>query len=481
MDPHVSRSVARCRPGSAGFVCMVGVISLMLLPSAKGQMFQVFELAPLGKDTETVATGINNLGVVVGVSVDAAGKNSPVSWICTAQKAGSPKVLPLFSPVGGKPWDINDLGWVVGEAVHSSSRTVATLWPNSKTISGLHDGEKFCAAYSINEFGETAGYYVQQDGVPGAFVIRDGRFSLLDDSQSTRGGCINDLGTVLANYVSENESRPFLLQNGIATDLPLPPGSTQAEGWKLNNAGQVVGSAQLENQQEEAVLWQNGSAHLLDHLGGGYSSATDLNHFGVIVGVSHVPPPSSVNLPVGVESIAKSGKTSMTFVNEPQRAFIRQGLGAPMKNLNTLIPPTSKWVLLSASAINDKGWIVGHGLVDKAPNNSGGSLFLPRGFLLVPVAGSFVPALDVSYRLPPGAGSLKMGDTVDVLLHANHPVVKLQFSLNGIPQSVPKSEPFRFRIAPTQAGVMKLVFRSLDKSNRTLAEKSVDLTVLAAP
>jgi probable HAF family extracellular repeat protein len=34
-----------------------------------------------------------------------------------------------------------------------------------------------------------------------------------------------------------------------------------------------------------------------------------------------------------------------------------------MQNLNSLLPPNSGWLLLSASAINNNGQITGHGII----------------------------------------------------------------------------------------------------------------------
>jgi probable HAF family extracellular repeat protein len=68
----------------------------------------------------------------------------------------------------------------------------------------------------------------------------------------------------------------------------------------------------------------------LGTLSGGFSAALDINNRGQIVGDSN------------------------------NRAFLYQD--GSMYDLNSLIDPSSGWVLESASAINDSGQIVGYGI-----------------------------------------------------------------------------------------------------------------------
>jgi probable HAF family extracellular repeat protein len=79
--------------------------------------------------------------------------------------------------------------------------------------------------------------------------------------------------------------------------------------------------------------------HDLGTLGGDKCLARDINNQGQIVGYSEVVAGDST-----------------------QHAFVYSG--GTMVDLNDLIDPASGWVLSSASAINESGWIAGTGCIN---------------------------------------------------------------------------------------------------------------------
>jgi len=130
-------------------------------------------------------------------------------------------------------------------------------------------------------------------------------------------------------------------------------GGRKSSAYGINNLGEVVGESdfQLVNNPSttafvlpgtsltgtHAFLWTEAKGMKdLGHLGGGYSIAQAINNNGEVVGYSTLP-----------------GGT--------RRAFRWSSFGG-MKDLNTLLPSGSGWVLTEANDINDRGQVVGNGL-----------------------------------------------------------------------------------------------------------------------
>jgi probable HAF family extracellular repeat protein len=131
---------------------------------------------------------------------------------------------------------------------------------------------------------------------------------------------------------------------------PMPPVEYQDGGWisstasgeicgqatAMNEAGTVVGwTLPSDGDEGHAFSWHGGAMRDLGTLGGGYSSANDVNDSGTIVGVS---------LDLG----------------EDPHAFIEQD--GRMLALDTIVDPPPEGTVTEAASINDDGRIVANGL-----------------------------------------------------------------------------------------------------------------------
>jgi probable HAF family extracellular repeat protein len=128
-------------------------------------------------------------------------------------------------------------------------------------------------------------------------------------------------------------SHAFFWEDGAMTDLGTLGGDNSEAIW-LNDAGVVVGSADLPGSQiHHAAYWSNGQIHDLGTVPGDpCSRGRGLNARGQVVGLS-----------------------SDCF--NALHAFVWEE-GGPMWDLNSLIAAGSGWQLTRALNINDRGEIL---------------------------------------------------------------------------------------------------------------------------
>jgi probable HAF family extracellular repeat protein len=188
--------------------------------------------------TSSTATGLNNLGQVVGYSDTGAGECHAFLWdpIDGMRDLGS--LDGTFSRACG----VNDSGRVVGYAITGDSHEVAFLWDPQHGMSAL-PSEEWAEAYTINNLGEAAG-------------CAGGRPVRWPPGQSSR-----PLG--------------FMFQ--------------QARPYRINDAGRIAGASDLpaSGAWMEAVLWNpDSTAVFLGSFSEAGSEAWDLNVSGEAVGWS---------------------------------------------------------------------------------------------------------------------------------------------------------------------------------------------------
>jgi probable HAF family extracellular repeat protein len=322
---------------------------------------------PGGSYTRSSASAINARGEVVGTSDSfiSEGIRSPETHrpVCRAFLFSNGKMTDLGVLLKGSyshAESINASGQVVGYADTPSGHRHAFLYSNGKmTDLGTLGGSYITSiAHAINDNGQVVGESDTAETTVGerhAFLYIDGKMTDLGTllgSGIKSGACsINAHGQVVG-YTFEGSGRTwhaFLYSNGAMTRLGGLGGSSSC-AYSINGRGQIAGDADtFRNAKTHAFLFSNGRMTDLGILSSySWSHARGINASGQVVGMA----------------FAASG--------QPRAVLYDSG---KVTDLNTVIDPSSGWVLKSATAINDLGWIAGDG-------THGGA---ERAFLLTPV------------------------------------------------------------------------------------------------
>lgn len=297
------------------------------------------DLGTLGQQAGLSSTvpwpGMNNNGMVVGISQTDAVDPLDESWSCEeggfvpnggtnlacrgfVWEDGVMQALPTLGGTHGFATAVNNLGQVVGwaeTAVHDPTCVApqvlqfrAVMWePKKGTTTELppYSGDSTSAATAINQRGQAV-------GISGACDIAVGRFSamhaVLWDHGAVReipnlGGTtwhtpmdINDSGAVVGFSNPPGPGDPegdfiahaFLWVGGSsATDLGTLQGDALSEAFAINSRGQVVGVSFGGSAGARAFLYQDGVMHNLNDLVDSDDvllSAQDINDAGVITG-----------------------------------------------------------------------------------------------------------------------------------------------------------------------------------------------------
>ncbi|MCC6956406.1 MAG: hypothetical protein IT316_06390 [Anaerolineales bacterium] len=245
-------------------------------------------------------------------------------------------VMQNLGTLGGSwsvAYGVNDDGQVVGTSLTGTGYSGAFLWQNGSMQNlGSLGGNGPSGALAINNAGQVVGFSINSTPQMHAFLWNGGMTDLgaFGDGASY-AYAISDTGQVagwgkVGTY--PNITEHAFRWNGSMQDLGT--GSwAQSSARGINDNGDVVGRLINEGNGTDwhAALSQGGGG--FQDLGGNLSTAYDINNAGLIVGESG-----------GRAVLWESGQ---------------------LKDLNTLIPANSGWVLQSARAINNRGQIVGKG------------------------------------------------------------------------------------------------------------------------
>jgi probable HAF family extracellular repeat protein len=350
--------------------------------------YTITDLGVLPGDTFSGASGVNNRGEVVGLS----GAQRIDRRHAFLYRNGVMTDLGRFGLIGSHDGPaINDSGQVTGvvqfgtQASGPGQKLHAFLYD----AGGMHDlgtppGYSMSLGGGINSRGQIV--YEAWGNKPGAAMPLDHAFlasggavdiGILPGCWNTIPAGINATGRIvgysqrqiggsLHAFIYDSRTRKM-------TALATPPGFTGSVALGINDQAQIIGSAVLSNEKEQAVLWADGIATDLGTLPGlDNTSGAAINNWGEAVGTAWSRMGALARF-VNDHPIHLGPLLPLFPQQETQRAFIYRA--GRMTDLNALIPADAGWVLQKAQGINDRGQIVGRGLHHGQE----------RAFLLTPV------------------------------------------------------------------------------------------------
>ena len=346
---------------------------------------------PGGNFSATLA--INQSGQIAGVSENSQIDPATGNPVFHAVLWQNDKIKDLGTLGGTSSFaaDVNNIGQITGVALNDvpdplsllglGSQTTLTqthgfLWQHGK----MHDlgtmGGPDSWAELVNDRGQVAGTSYKSDivdpatGTPpvGTFLWENGRMNDLgnlgghDGIFGTVAG-LNNRGEVTGTMAvpGDQSGHAFLWNGETLSDLGTF-GGTQSFARGINEAGEVTGAAYFRGDQvKHGFLWRNGVMTDLGTVDGDIcSDAISVGSRGQVVGAS--------------QDIA-GGCNTWTH------AFLWES-GGPSVDLNTLIPPGSTLQLFVAVGINDRGEIVGGGMLPTCPDSD--HCDVKHAFLLIP-------------------------------------------------------------------------------------------------
>jgi probable HAF family extracellular repeat protein len=306
----------------------------------------ITDLGTLGGPS--TATDLNDAGVVVGFSTNAALLTRPFIWragtIAEISTPGTPSSADMA-------WGINGASQVVGRMGVPMSYAHAFAW-STGTATDLDAGGNESIAWGINETGDVAGQWSAagpRSATHASIWSRGARRELRTIAGDASVGYAigKHLEVVGSSTVAAGDLRfhAVLWDGDDVRDLGTLGGPNSAAraitSGRWPDAGFettfIVGWSHAAGGSEHAFVWNRGAMHDLGTLPGDVrSGAQDVNGRGVIVGYS-----------------GDRGGVSRA-VMWPARTTIL--------DLNTLLPADSGWQLWTAYAINDRGQVAGMGM-----------------------------------------------------------------------------------------------------------------------
>jgi probable HAF family extracellular repeat protein len=299
--------------------------SAMALPPK----YTATKLPSLNPDLGFYTTGINLGNLIVGTSYNANGLNRAATWT-----SGGTKDLGTLGGQNSYGVAVSDLGDIVGQSQTADGVWHAFLFTNGKMVNlgGLGKDTLPSYAYGVSKNGISCGAALTPAGDTHA-VYWDGKG--IHDMGVMKGGKNTSANAVNANFriVGDGDldntgtSHAFFWVNGKYTWFIDKSVASSARA--INNGSHVTGIFGTPTGSH-AFYWDKVKTIDLGTLGGSYSLGLSINQTNLICGTSR-------------------------DANGSDRAFV--WIAGTMYDLNSLLTVPTAVPLVSATGINNKGYI----------------------------------------------------------------------------------------------------------------------------
>ena len=322
---------------------LVGLLLLATAGTASAAQYTVTSLGTLG-GTHGDAYDVNSSGHVVGYAANAANVKRPFLW---SQSGGMRDLGTLAGGTGttGRCYGINDLGWGVGTSENGGSVVNATLWRPGQSPQDLGDLTGFTQSYAtaVNNAGQVVGVaskLVGSDLEQRAFLWTESG-GMVDlgtlGGTGTAANAISDNGLIVgSSELTGSAVHAFSCTNSSnMTDIYGDFSGRDYTANGANASGAVVGQAEKADGSKVPALWSTGSGEPA-FADVAYGWAEDINDGGMIV-----------------------GRYRETSYSDPTLPFVWDGGGSLVA-----LPHLEEGGSYTVEAINNAGWIAGHGTAD---------------------------------------------------------------------------------------------------------------------
>ncbi len=283
---------------------LFSTLALMALAgSVNAQSYAITDLGTLG-GTNGMAFGINNHEQIVGAAETAMGNYHGFMF-----DGGRMVDLGTLGGSNSWAYGINDYGWMAGAAdlgwtnMHGFFCTNGPLGPVMMDLGTL--GGSNSAAWMINMHGEMVGWAWATNGSQHAFFLTNCLSRMLDlgiaGATNSAAYCLNSNGVVGGYaWMTNGTLTPLMFTNGLCGTSSMSwmgMGGMGAVGgwpWFINDLGSTVGQALMPGGNYHAFAggpggmmgsWMNLD---LGTLGGTNSIGFCLNNAGVVVGAAQL-------------------------------------------------------------------------------------------------------------------------------------------------------------------------------------------------